>query len=72
MFLVVQACGRLVLLLVVVLALVTVSCDRAEDQPIPGSEDAPIQLSPGGMTYEPSDGDATVQPADFGTVEPDT
>ena len=52
------------------LALLTLSCSRADDEPIPGSEEAPIQLSPGGMTYEPSDGGATVQPSDFGTIEP--
>ena len=52
------------------LGLVTVSCDRSVDSPLPGSEEAPIQITQGGMTYEPGDGGATVQPADVASVEP--
>ena len=73
-FLVLQAHERPVLpmfwSLFFALALVTVSCDRGEDRPLPGSEDNPLQITPGGMTYEPGDGGVTVQPTDVVTIEP--
>jgi hypothetical protein len=73
-FLVVQAHERHVLpmfwWLLFALALITVSCDRGASPPLPGSEEAPLQITPGGMTYEPGDGGVTVQPTDVVSVEP--